>query len=42
MSTQRRKKAKFICLFGEGGKVSLLCKFVNRVERKGKCPENMC
>lgn len=42
MSTQRRKKAKFMCLFGEGDKVSLLCKFVNRVERKGKFPENMC
>lgn len=32
------KKAKLTCLFGEGGKLILLCKFVNRVERKGKFP----
>lgn len=38
VSTQRRKKAKCICLLGEGGKVSLLSKLVNRVQRKGKLP----
>lgn len=35
------KKGK-ICLFGEGGKLILLCKFVSRLERKGKFLQNTC